>query len=190
MSGKACSEAGAASVSQPVSHGVLYSMLVSPDNLPLVRAFASSTQPWFSLGMPARAPAAMAQHTPPPPAARLHPLSTADPHDRLCVRLVQIFNQIYIAFLVMLIGYFALFGIKSFPIGTTLMIPLIIIAIIFRRTVAVTFTRPMENLSIHAAADLDRADKVRRTPLPLLFVAALPCPFELHAVLCGRICRV
>lgn len=95
---------------------------------------------------------------------------------------MQIFNQIYVAFLVMLIGYFALFGIKKFPIGTTLMIPLIIIAFVFRRTVATTFTRPMENLSIHAAADLDRADQVRQQPPPPLrlfppLVAASPCLF-------------
>eukprot|EP00892_Ulva_mutabilis_P005047 jgi/Ulvmu1/2914/UM147_0012.1 len=70
-----------------------------------------------------------------------------------------IFDQIYVGVMAMLIGYFALFGIKNFPIGTTLMIPLIVIAVLFRATINSTFKRPMENLSIHAAADLDRADR-------------------------------
>lgn len=61
---------------------------------------------------------------------------------------------------VMLIGYFALFGIKLFAIGTALTIPLIIILVLFKRAVSSTFKRPMELLSLHAAADLDRADKV------------------------------
>lgn len=60
----------------------------------------------------------------------------------------------------MLVGYFALFGIKKFAIGTALTTPLIILMVMYRASVHSTFKRPMEVLSLHAAADLDRADKV------------------------------
>jgi hypothetical protein len=63
--------------------------------------------------------------------------------------------------LVFLVGYAALFGIKQFPIGTALTIPLIVIVVLYRQAIAANFDRPMKNLSLHAAADLDRADKVR-----------------------------
>jgi hypothetical protein len=66
--------------------------------------------------------------------------------------------------MVMLITYFALFSIKKFAIGTAMTIPLIIMLILYRGAVASTFRRPMEVLSLHAAADLDRADKVSILP--------------------------
>ena len=78
---------------------------------------------------------------------------------------LQIFDQIYFAMMVMLVGYFALFGIKKFAIGTALTIPLFIIMVLYRASITSTFKRPMEVLSLHAAADLDRADKVP-SPLP------------------------
>ena len=77
---------------------------------------------------------------------------------------MQIFDQIYLGMFVMLIGYFALFGIKLFALGTALTIPLIILLVLFKGAVTKTFKRPMELLSLHAAADLDRADKVLLSP--------------------------
>lgn len=90
-------------------------------------------------------------------------------------RCMQIFDQIYVGVMAMMIGYFALFGIKKFAIGATLMIPLLIITVIFRASVDSTFKRPMENLSIHAAADLDRADRVCLSPpMPTHLIPSCP----------------
>ena len=77
---------------------------------------------------------------------------------RLCV---QIFEQIYIGVIVMLVSMLALFGINNAPVQSILLVPLLAVAVLFRIAVARTFDRPMHNLSFHAAADLDRADKVR-----------------------------
>jgi hypothetical protein len=83
----------------------------------------------------------------------------------LFARALQIFDQIYMGMMVMLISYFALFSVKKFAIGTALTIPLIILLILYRGAITTTFKRPMEVLSLHAAADLDRADKVPISPL-------------------------
>lgn len=71
--------------------------------------------------------------------------------------------QIYIGMLVWLIGTAALFGVKRFAAGSIAMIPLIVLAVIYRVAVRNTFEKPMKVLAIHAAADLDRGDGVRRT---------------------------
>ena len=72
---------------------------------------------------------------------------------------MQIFDQIYAGLLISLVGNAALFSIKNNPAALAAIIPLIIIAVLYRVAVARTFQRPMYNLSFHAAADLDRADR-------------------------------
>jgi hypothetical protein len=74
---------------------------------------------------------------------------------------LQIFDQIYVAVIISLVGNAALFSIKKNAGATIAIIPLLVIAVLFRVAVARTFGRPMRNLSFHAAADLDRADRVR-----------------------------
>lgn len=73
---------------------------------------------------------------------------------------MQIFDQIYGSMLIWLIGNTALFAVKLFPAGVAACIPLIVLLVVFRFAVAQTFERPIHMLSIHAAADLDRADQV------------------------------
>ena len=75
---------------------------------------------------------------------------------------MQIFDQIYAGLLIGLVGNAALLAIKGFALGIPLMIPAIVMTLLFRVNVAQNFDRPMKTLSFHAAADLDRADKVRR----------------------------
>jgi hypothetical protein len=74
---------------------------------------------------------------------------------------LQIFDQIWVGLLIGQIGNTALFAIKGFGIGVPLSIPAIVLTIFFRFWVASNFARPMQTLSFHAAADLDRADQVR-----------------------------
>jgi hypothetical protein len=94
---------------------------------------------------------------------------------------MQIFEQIWIGLLIAQIGNAALFALKGFAIGVPLSIPAIVLTIIFRFQVASNFARPMQTLSFHAAADLDRADKVRTgSAHSCCTVAAqrLPCSCE------------
>ena len=83
-------------------------------------------------------------------------------HDLSHIMRVQIFDQIFFGLVIALVGNLALFSIKKNGTASALVVPLLIIVAIYRLAVARTFTRPMRNLSFHAAADLDRADQVRR----------------------------
>ena len=74
---------------------------------------------------------------------------------------MQIFEQVYVALIIAVVGNAVLFGIMNNGGAAAACIPLIIFVVLFRIAVARTFDRPMHNLSFHAAADLDRADKVR-----------------------------
>ena len=82
----------------------------------------------------------------------------------------QIFDQLWTALVVSVVGYAALFGIKYFTAGVFLCLPLLLILWLFRKAVKATFAGAMETLPLHAAADLDRADQVR-TPRDCHLVA-------------------
>lgn len=70
----------------------------------------------------------------------------------------------------------ALFGIKKFIPGPPIALVLLLITILFVMKVRSKFTRPMNLLSIHAAADLDRSDTVRSPSLlPLSVYQSAVC---------------
>lgn len=77
--------------------------------------------------------------------------------------IVQIFDQLWVALVVAVIGYAALFGIKYFTAGVILCLPLLLVLWLFRKAVKATFADAMDTLPLHAAADLDRADQVRKS---------------------------
>jgi hypothetical protein len=81
--------------------------------------------------------------------------------DAATTALLQICDQIFFGLLVALVGNLALFSIKKNGIASALVAPLLGAAVLWRLAVHRTFERPMSNLSFHAAADLDRADRVR-----------------------------
>ena len=79
---------------------------------------------------------------------------------------MQIADQIYTGLLIALIGYAALFGIKSFAIGAALVVPLIFAVCIVWLLSGAAYGQGMHTLPLHAAADLDRADVVRPATPP------------------------
>lgn len=58
------------------------------------------------------------------------------------------------------IGYAALFAINVFAAGAALTLPLLPVLFAFQVAVRATYSQAINTLSVHAAADLDRADQV------------------------------
>ena len=79
---------------------------------------------------------------------------------------MQLFRQLYFCFYLSIITNLVLLLIKKFWWGPILLGVLLAVATAFWFKVQSTFRRPMDMTSIHAAADFDRADTVRRRRLP------------------------
>jgi hypothetical protein len=74
---------------------------------------------------------------------------------------VQLFDQIFFSictFLIVNAGYMI---IKRFAPGAPILLVVLVIWILYYRKAMKKYSRPMTLISIHAAADLDRADTVR-----------------------------
>ena len=74
---------------------------------------------------------------------------------------VQLYGQLLfgvMTFLIVNLGYFI---IKLFAPGPPILVVLIILWLLYNHKVKKKYMRPMQLVSVHAAADLDRADTVR-----------------------------
>ena len=81
---------------------------------------------------------------------------------------MQISDQILASLAICVIGYAALFAINIFAAGAALTLPLLPLLYAFQVAVRAAYSRAIDTLSVHAAADIDRADQVRDlTSLPL-----------------------
>lgn len=78
----------------------------------------------------------------------------------------QIFDQLFTGLLTFQIVMAVLLALKQFVFTPLLLLP-IAVSLVFRVTVARHFDRPLNNLSLHAAADLDRSEEVRHVTLSL-----------------------
>lgn len=68
--------------------------------------------------------------------------------------------HVWIALLVFVVVMTGLLSIKRFAFSW-LLIPLIVVVIFYKITSDRAFKRPLDALSMHACADLDRDDEVR-----------------------------
>jgi hypothetical protein len=78
---------------------------------------------------------------------------------------MQLFDQMFfsvVTFLIVNMGYMI---IKRFAPGAPILLVVLLIWILYYRKVVKQYSRPMTLISIHAAADLDRADTVRASAL-------------------------
>lgn len=66
----------------------------------------------------------------------------------------------YVAECLFAVAMLIILGLRRFAFAWLMLLP-ILVCVLFRRAVAASFDRPLANLSLHAAADLDRADLVR-----------------------------
>lgn len=73
---------------------------------------------------------------------------------------MQMFDMIYASVLIFLLSAIGILGLKSSE-GSPLLVLLFIGAIVWRIVVQKTLARPLKEMSMHTAADLDRQDLVR-----------------------------
>lgn len=73
---------------------------------------------------------------------------------------VQMFDMIYASVLIFLLTAIGILGTKSSP-GSVLLVPLLVGAIVWRIVIGRKLARPLKEMSMHTAADLDRQDLVR-----------------------------
>jgi hypothetical protein len=78
--------------------------------------------------------------------------------------IMQMFDMIYAALLIFLLSAIGILGVKKAP-GAPLLVLLLIGTILWRIAAGKTLARPLKEMSLHTAADLDRQDQVcKRDP--------------------------
>lgn len=70
----------------------------------------------------------------------------------------QVFEQVFIGLVVAELSMLGILAAKGFAPSVAI-VPLLVLTALFRHFAGQRFARPMRTLSLHAAADLDRADK-------------------------------
>lgn len=78
--------------------------------------------------------------------------------------LVQMFDMIYSSVIIFLLTAIGVLGVKESP-GPALLTILLVGAIVWRIVVQKKLARPLKEMSMHTAADLDRQDLVRLAPV-------------------------
>lgn len=76
------------------------------------------------------------------------------------------FDQLFSSLIVAQLSAIGILGVKQ-AAGATLLLPLLIGTVVWRFFVASHLGRPLKQLSMHTAADLDRQDLVRLPQSPL-----------------------